>query len=45
MDSTADGDGECFTVQLDGSDSSPKAQKVVSITLRLDVGTDVLHSN
>jgi hypothetical protein len=44
MDSS-DSDGECFTVQLDGSDSCPRAQKVISIPLRLGIGTDDLHSN
>jgi len=44
MDPSSDGDGKCFTVQLDGSDSTPRAQKVIS-TLRLDVGPDDLHSN
>ena len=39
------GDDECFTVQLNGRDSSPRAQKVISIPLRLNVGIDDLHSN
>ena len=45
MDPSSDSDGECFTVQLDGSDSSPRAQKVMSTPLRLEVGIDDLHSN
>jgi hypothetical protein len=46
MDPSNDGDhGEHFVVQLDGSDRSPRALKVTSISLRLDVGTDDLHSN
>jgi hypothetical protein len=44
-DPSGDSDGECFTVQLDGSDSFPRAQKVISIPLRLDVGIDNLHSD
>ena len=44
MDPSSDGDGECFTVRIDGRDSS-KAQKVISIPLHLDVGIDDLHSN
>ena len=45
MGPSSDGNGECYTVQLDGSDISPRAQKVISIPLRLDVGIDNLHSN
>jgi hypothetical protein len=47
MDTSSDSDGECFTVQLDGSDSCPRAQKVISIPLCLGIGTDAsdLHSN
>lgn len=45
-DSSHDSDGECSTVQLDGSDSFPRAQKVISIPLCLDdiVGIDDLYS-
>ena len=36
---------EHFMVQLNGSDRSPRAPKVTSTSLRLDVGTDDLYSN
>jgi hypothetical protein len=45
MDPSNDGDGEHIVVQLKGSDRSPRAPKVTSISLHLDVGTDDLHSN
>lgn len=40
VDPPSDGDGECFTAQLDGSDSSPRAPKVIFIPLSLDVDID-----
>jgi hypothetical protein len=45
MDPSNDGDGEHFVVQLNGSERSPRAPKVTSISLHLDVGTDKLYSN
>jgi hypothetical protein len=39
-DPLSDGDGKCFTVQLDGSDNFPRAQKVISTPLHLSVGID-----
>ena len=44
-DPSSDSDDEYFTMQLDGSDSFPRAQKVVSFPLRLDVGIDNPHSD
>lgn len=40
MEPSSDSDDEYFTVQLDGSDGSPRVQKVISSPLRLDSGID-----
>lgn len=45
MDPSYDCDVEHFVVQLNGSDRSPRAPKVTSTSLRLDVGTDDMYSN
>ena len=45
MDPSIHGDVEHFVVQLNGSDKSPRAPKVTSMSLYFDASTDDLHFN